>query len=600
MSLTFSNISLSGGIEFRWPPQVAPTIGTAVALGATTANVGYTAAPGSLVYGTPYSVSFAGPSSGSKLTIPHTTALNIGSSSFTMEAWVYVSAWPATGDFNYVIAQKGLTTLSNLEWQFSLYRSGAGGGGTTSLCGVGIGYSTTNGTTITTTSAGFGTITAGAWHHVAVSKSSGSNARLYVDGTLAYEIEAPFNTNTGSTYIGYGYSSAGYNDSFNGYISNLRIVVGTALYPNNFTPSSASLTAVQNTQLLTCQSSTIVDNSTNQLSITATSATVSSTAPPITGPETTDILSHTAVSNPGGITATLNQATSGNITVTGLSLATSYTFTVYSTNSEGNSPSSASSNQITTASEIVGQQEYTTAGTYTWIVPAGVSSVSVVSVGGGGYANAGGGYIAGAGGGALAYKNNITVTPGDSFTVVVGAAGNAGNATIYGTEGGNSYFSSTSLCFAMGGQQSGGARATYTGDGGGNGGLGTTSTSNYGGDGGAGGYSGQGGDGGGNAQAAGYDGAGGGGGGGARGSAGGWGRAGGGVGIYGQGASGTGGTVGNVGNPGSGGSYTVYGGGGGGNANSANLELGKPGVGAVRIIYPGNTRYFPSTRTANE
>lgn len=348
MSLTFSNISLSGGIEFRWPPQVAPTIGTAVALGATTANVEYTAAPGSLVYGTPYSVSFAGPSSGSKLTIPHTTALNIGSSSFTMEAWVYVSAWPATGDFNYVIAQKGLTTLSNLEWQFSLYRNGGGGGGTTSLCGVGIGYSTTNGTTITTTSAGYGTITAGAWHHVAVSRSSGSNARLYVDGTLAYEIEAPFNTNTGSTYIGYGYSSAGYNDSFNGYISNLRIVVGTALYPNNFTPSSASLTAVQNTQLLTCQSSTIVDNSTNQLSITATSATVSSTAPPITGPETTDILSYTAVSDPGGITATLNQATSGNITVTGLSPSTSYTFTVYSTNSEGRSDNSSASNQITT------------------------------------------------------------------------------------------------------------------------------------------------------------------------------------------------------------------------------------------------------------
>ena len=31
-----------------------------------------------------------------------------------------------------------------------------------------------------------------------------------------------------------------------------------------------------------------------------------------------------------------------------------------------------------------GQQAYTTAGIYTWVVPGGVSSVSVVAVGGGG------------------------------------------------------------------------------------------------------------------------------------------------------------------------------------------------------------------------
>ena len=31
-----------------------------------------------------------------------------------------------------------------------------------------------------------------------------------------------------------------------------------------------------------------------------------------------------------------------------------------------------------------GQQAYTTAGTYSWVCPAGVTSVSVVAVGGGG------------------------------------------------------------------------------------------------------------------------------------------------------------------------------------------------------------------------
>ena len=33
---------------------------------------------------------------------------------------------------------------------------------------------------------------------------------------------------------------------------------------------------------------------------------------------------------------------------------------------------------------VTGQQAYTTAGTYTWVAPGGVSSVSVVAVGGGG------------------------------------------------------------------------------------------------------------------------------------------------------------------------------------------------------------------------
>jgi len=53
----------------------------------------------------------------------------------------------------------------------------------------------------------------------------------------------------------------------------------------------------------------------------------------------------------------------------------------------------------------VGQEEFTTPGTYTFTVPAGVTSVSVVCIGSGG---SGGAY--GAGGGSLAYKNNISVT----------------------------------------------------------------------------------------------------------------------------------------------------------------------------------------------
>ena len=84
----------------------------------------------------------------------------------------------------------------------------------------------------------------------------------------------------------------------------------------------------------------------------ATTATVAFTAPGSNGGLT--ITSYTAVSSPGGITGTLSQAGSGTITVSGLSGATSYTFTVYATNSKGNSSSSSSSNSITTT-PVIGQ-----------------------------------------------------------------------------------------------------------------------------------------------------------------------------------------------------------------------------------------------------
>ena len=40
---------------------------------------------------------------------------------------------------------------------------------------------------------------------------------------------------------------------------------------------------------------------------------------------------------------------------------------------------------IQAAAAAPGQQAYTTAGTYSWVAPAGVTSVSVVCVGGGGH-----------------------------------------------------------------------------------------------------------------------------------------------------------------------------------------------------------------------
>lgn len=66
------------------------------------------------------------------------------------------------------------------------------------------------------------------------------------------------------------------------------------------------------------------------------------------------------------------------------------------------------------------QVAYTTAGTFTWVCPGGVTSVCAVAVGPGRSGTGTTSRSGGAGGG-LGYKNNITVIPGNSYTVVVGA-----------------------------------------------------------------------------------------------------------------------------------------------------------------------------------
>lgn len=275
-----------------------------------------------------------------------------------------------------------------------------------------------------------------------------------------------------------------------------------------------------------------------------------------------------------------------------------------------------------------GQAAYTTSGTFSWTCPTDVYSVCVVCIGGGGGGMTYGGSSAtytysmnGGGGGALAWCNDIPTTPGETYTVVVGAGGNWGYYSSGSTAGGSSYFMNSSIINAGGGSPgrycatiSGGTysvTSVYGTSGGGNGGSSITSgCSGYGGagGGGAGGYTGNGGSGR-SYPYNGYNGAGGGGaGGGGADSGSGYpyrgGGGGGGVGIFGEGASGTGGGGGGQGGSGGGdgdAQYSgqhggLYGGGGGGHASVYYGAAGNGGRGAVRIIW-GNGRAFPSTLT---
>lgn len=137
---------------------------------------------------------------------------------------------------------------------------------------------------------------------------------------------------------------------------------------------------------------------------------------------------------------------------------------------------------------------YTTAGTFTWIAPAGVSSISVECWAGGGGGGGGGGD--GGGGGEYAAELSNTCTPGNSYTVVVGAGGtfnNNGNNSSFTGTGATTVTANKGLTGSVnpgaGGTGStnsthhdGGAGASNgtTGGGGGGGSGGTASTGNAG------------------------------------------------------------------------------------------------------------------------
>ena len=251
----------------------------------------------------------------------------------------------------------------------------------------------------------------------------------------------------------------------------------------------------------------------------------------------------------------------------------------------------AANSNSTSALMAVGQQVYTAITSANWTCPAGVYSVSVVVIG-----------TANGSAGALAYKNSISVTPGANYPVVV-------------TDDGFNVPHTLAIRNSFNGdaEVSAGFATARTGTGGGDG------NSSWGG--GAGGYAGTGGStnqsifDGYQAGTAGTGGAGGGGGAyddtsgsGSYGKGGG-----GGTGLLGQGSSGAGGTVSSAIGPATGGG-AGSGGSEGATSTSGNQALGGnyggamgdgSGTsstntrGAVRIIWPGSTRSFPSTNTGD-
>jgi hypothetical protein len=190
-------------------------------------------------------------------TATNVSGFDFGTGDFTVECWVYHLALSSQCVIFYGVPSSGSLPASDFGWAIDTASSNTPR------------FFFYSGSTQVTVSAAQ-TMPINQWVHYAATRASGS-LKFFINGTQSgstVSSSASVNTNTTfATRIGL-YGPYGDDRYFNGYMSNLRVVKGTAVYTSNFTPPTAPLTAISGTSLLTCQSNRFVDNSASPLTLT--------------------------------------------------------------------------------------------------------------------------------------------------------------------------------------------------------------------------------------------------------------------------------------------------------------------------------------------
>jgi len=178
--------------------------------------------------------------SGDYLQAANSTDWDLGTGNFTWECQAYI------------------TDITRTQWFFSVFTTNSGdnawglrleANGTLNAY-----FSSDGGESPTTIGVGAGSsgLNENAWHHIAVVKNGtgSNNIQVYVDGVskVTGTFGAIYNTSLPLT-VGRQMNNS-YPQYFLGYISDARIVKGTAVYTGNFTKPSSPLEAITNTKLL--------------------------------------------------------------------------------------------------------------------------------------------------------------------------------------------------------------------------------------------------------------------------------------------------------------------------------------------------------------
>lgn len=209
---------------------------------------------GGLVYNPPggWSGSFSG--TGQYLTLPSNSAFSFGTGDFTVECWAY------------------FTSVANFP---TLTDSRAN---TSSTAGFNLGLSSAKVQLYTTSQLLIGatTLAVNTWYHIAITRS-GTTLRIWLNGFQ--DATTSNSTNWSDTTFVIG-ATPNFVNLMTGYISNVRVVKGTAVYTNAFTPPTGALLPITNTSLLTCRYPTFVDGSTNNFTVTNVGTVTAITANP--------------------------------------------------------------------------------------------------------------------------------------------------------------------------------------------------------------------------------------------------------------------------------------------------------------------------------
>jgi len=200
-----------------------------------------------------YSTYFDG--TGDYLTLQDYTNLELTNSDFTIELWIKSNS---STQYATLVSRSDASFASGM-WTLMVNHTNATAG---DIAWYMADYSNSTPLVLTTGV----NVTDDAWHHIALVRN-GSTFTIYVDGV---------SRGTGTSSATIADRAAGisigrdqfYTRYYIGYIRDIRIVNGTAVYTSAFTSPTEPLTAIANTSLLACSLPYFADGSTNSHTIT--------------------------------------------------------------------------------------------------------------------------------------------------------------------------------------------------------------------------------------------------------------------------------------------------------------------------------------------
>ena len=159
------------------------------------------------------------------VTVPDNSAFTIGTSDFTVEAWVRFATLPSSSsDSGYCVASHYDNAGNQRAWYLAFNTSDQ----------IQFLWSINGSATQQINSSDAPTLSTGVWYHVAVSRN-GANLRIFLDGV---ELSVSGDSISGDSihdpgealHIGDLQSSAGSRRWFDGWIDDFRFTVGTSRY----------------------------------------------------------------------------------------------------------------------------------------------------------------------------------------------------------------------------------------------------------------------------------------------------------------------------------------------------------------------------------